>query len=217
MLEGRPKPDSIIELKIKDIKNIYHELAVALPPFKEKPVCSIEFIVEGTKQNPIIGIRYPGRKLFKRTLKVKRSNSADWSNLLDFLVIPYINGKEIPEKDFTFEKILRDFEDNKRDSVEFWKLLEELYRDNKSSNELPKLPGIDPKLYLLALKWIWIQEDLNYKFGWEEVNSPIRYVLTTRTGTSTKNGAGRGKFFAALILLKHHFKFEEVKKIIPLY
>ena len=38
MLEERPKPDTIIELKIKEIKNIYHELAVALSPFKEKPI-----------------------------------------------------------------------------------------------------------------------------------------------------------------------------------
>ena len=217
MLEERPKPETVIELKIKDVKNIYHELAVALSPYREKPVCSVEFIIEGTKQNPIIGIRYPGRKLFKREFKVKRANSAEWSNLLDFLVVPYSDGKEIPEKDFTFEKILRDFEDNKRDNEEFWNLLEELYRDNKFSKEPAKLSGINPKLYLLALKWIWIQEDLNYKLGWEEVNSPIKYVLYTRTGTSTKNGAGRAKFFAALILLKHHFTFDQVKKIIPLY
>jgi len=67
------------------------------------------------------------------------------------------------------------------------------------------------------LKWIWIQEDFNYRFSWQEVNSPIRYVLETRTGSRTSKGAGRAKFFAALILLKHHFTFEQVKKIIPLY
>jgi len=79
------------------------------------------------------------------------------------------------------------------------------------------LPGINPKLYLLVLKWIWIQEDFNYKLSWQDVNSPIRYVLETRTGTPTSKDAGRGKFYAALILLKHHFNFDLVKKIIPLY
>jgi hypothetical protein len=79
------------------------------------------------------------------------------------------------------------------------------------------LAGIDTQLYLLVLKWIWIQEDFNYKFSWGEVHSPVRYVLETRTGSRTARGAGRAKFFAALILLKYHFTFEEVKKIIPLY
>ena len=92
-----------------------------------------------------------------------------------------------------------------------------MYNTNTLIKEPPKLPGIDSKLYLLVLKWIWIQEDFNYRFGWEEVASPVRYVLETRTGTRTAKGAGRAKFFAALILLNHHFTFEEVKKIIPLY
>lgn len=207
----------IIELKIKDTRNIYHELAVALAPHREKPLCSVEFIVEGTKEKPIIGIRYPGRKVVKRKLKVKRDNFAEWGNLFDFLVIPYIEGKEAKEQDFTFEKILRDFEKYKRENEEFWKLIEEVYHNNEFTKEPPQLPGIDPKLFLLVLKWIWIQEDLNYKLSWEDVGSPIRYILVTRTGTRTTKGAGRGKFFAALILLKHHFTFDEVKKIIPLY
>lgn len=45
----------------------------------------------------------------------------------------------------------------------------------------------------------------------------IGYVLETRTGSRTSKGAGRAKFFAALILLKHYFNFDLVKKIIPLY
>ena len=72
-------------------------------------------------------------------------------------------------------------------------------------------------LYLLMLKWMWIQEDFNYRLSWQEVNSPVRYVLETRTGSRTARGAGRAKFFAALVLLKYHFTFEQVKKIIPLY
>lgn len=186
-------------------------------PHRDKPIASVEFIVEGTKDNPVIGIRYPGRKLAKRTLKIKRVNSALYANLYDFVVIPYINGKEIGEGEFTFEKILRDFQENKRDSEEFWKLSEKLYNTNEVGSPVPKLSGIDSNLYLAVLKWIWIQEDLNYRFSWEEVGSPIRYVLETRTGTRTSGGAGRAKFFATLILLKHHFTFEQVKKIIPLY
>lgn len=207
----------MIELKIDDTKNIYKELAKALYPHHEKPIASVEFIVEGTKGRPIIGIRYPGRKLVKRALKVVRKNSALWANLFDFVVIPYVNGKEVGEREFTFEKILRDFQENKRDNVGFWSLIEELYNTNKVWEEIPELRGIDTKLYLLVLKWIWLQEDFNYRLSWEEVGSPVRYALETRTGTRTSGGAGRAKFFAALILLKHHFTFEQVKKIIPLY
>ncbi len=206
-----------IELKIKNNERIYQELVQALALYREKPTGSILFIVEGTKSQPLIGLRYPGKKVNKRNLKVTRVNSALWANLYDFEVVPFKNGKEIETQRFTFEKLMRDFQENKRNNNKFWKMLEELYKNNTVSKTPPKLAGIDSKLYLLVLKWIWIQEDFNYKFGWEDVNSPIRYVLETRTGSRTSKGAGRAKFFAALILLKHHFTFEEVKKIIPLY
>ena len=199
------------------MKNIYKELATALAPHREKSVGSVEFIVEGTKDIPIIGIRYPGRKLIKRTLKIIRANSALYANLYDFLVIPYVDGNEIGEGEFTFEKILRDFQENKRYNEEFWKLIEKLYNTNEIGENIPKLSGINTKLYLLVLKWIWIQEDFNYRLKWEDVASSIRYVLETRTGARTSGGAGRAKFYAALILLKHTFTFEQVKKIIPLY
>lgn len=150
-------------------------------------------------------------------MKSKRVNSAEWGNLFDFLVIPYTSGKEEKEQEFTFEKMLKDFELYKRDSEEFWKRIEDIYYNNTISNEPPTLSGINSKQFLLVLKWIWIQEDFNYKLSWEDVGSPIKYILVTRTGTRTAKGAGRGKFFAALILLKHHFTFDEVKKIIPLY
>ncbi|MEM5809276.1 MAG: hypothetical protein QW156_00005, partial [Candidatus Aenigmatarchaeota archaeon] len=129
----------------------------------------------------------------------------------------YIDGKEAKEQDFTFEKILKDFEENKRDNEEFWKLIEEVYYKNEFTKEPPKLPGIESGLFLLVLKWIWIQEDLNYKLSWQDVGSPIKYILVTKSGSRTEKGAGRAKFFAALILLKHHFKFDEVIKIIPMY
>lgn len=207
----------ILELKISDAKDIYHELAITLAPYKERETCSTEFIVEGSKEKPMIGIRYPGRKVTKRKLKSERVNSAHWANLFDFLVIPYEDGKPAKEQEFTFEKLLRDFQENKKESEEFWNMIEELHKNNTISRAPPKLPGIDSKFYLLILKWIWIQEDFNYRLDWQEVRSPIRYVLETRTGSRTSKGAGRGKFFAALILLRHNFSFDEVKKIIPLY
>ena len=207
----------IIELKIKNPKKIYQELANALAPHREKPTGSILFIVEGTKKNPIIGIRYPGKKLRKRTLKMVKANSALWANLYDFEVVPYRHRKQLNTQEFTYEKLLRDFQEHKRNSKKFWSMLEELYRNNTITKKPPELGGIDTRLYLLVLKWMWIQEDFNYRYSWKEVGSPIRYVLETRTGSRTSRGAGRAKFFAALILLKHHFSFEQVKKIIPLY
>jgi len=207
----------IIELKIKNSKTIYQELTKALSPYREEPAGSILFAVEGTKKKPIVGLRYPGKKVRKRVLKLIRANSALWANLYDFEVVPYKNGKEITTGEFTFEKILRDFQDNKKNSEKFWKQIEELHQNNTITKKPPKLKGINPELYLLMLKWIWLQEDFNYRFSWQEVNSPVRYVLETRTGSRTARGAGRAKFFAALILLKHHFTFEQVKKIIPLY
>lgn len=207
----------IIEIKIKDNKKIYQELTNVLSRYKERSAGSVLFIVEGTKKKPIIGIRYPGKKVRKRILKTIRANSVLWANLYDFEVVPFENGKEVNTQKFTFEELLKDFQNNKRNSKKFWKILEELYKENTITKNPPKLPGIDSRIYLLVLKWIWIQEDFNYRFSWEDVNSPVRYVLETRTGSRTAKGAGRAKFFAALILLKHHFTFDQVKKIIPLY
>lgn len=206
-----------IELKIKNNKRIYQELAKKLAPYREEQIGSVLFIVEGTKKNPLIGIRYPGKKLKKRHLTTIRANSALWANLYDFEVIPFKNGKKIDGKQFTYEKLLRDFQENKRNNEQFWTILEDLYQNNTIAKTPPKLNGIDSRYYLIVLKWIWIQEDFNYRFNWEEVESPIRYVLETRTGSRTSRGAGRAKFYAALILLKHHFDFDLVKKIIPLY
>lgn len=209
--------EEVFELKIKNPKNIYREIAVALLPHREKETCSVEFIVEGTVDNPVVGIRYPGRKVIKRKLKTHAKNVAEWANLFDFLVVPYIDGKETKPEDFTFEKILKDFETYKKNSEEFWKCIEEIYHENTLTKEPPELPGINSRLFLLVLKWIWIQEDLNYKLDWRDTASPTKYILTTRTGIRTQKGAGRAKSFAALILLKHGFTLEEVKKIIPTY
>jgi len=207
----------VLELKIKNNKNIYQELAIALAPHRERPVGSVLFIVEGTRNKPVIGIRYPGRKLVKKTPKFIRSNSVLWANLFDFEVVPFENGKEVTNFRFTFQELMKDFQENKMGNKDFWNMVEELYYKNTITKKPPKLLGIDTVFYLQILKWIWLQEDLNYKYSWEEVKSPIRYRLETRTGTTTRKGAGRGKFFAALVLLKNKFSFEEVKKIIPLY
>ena len=211
----------IIELKIKNPKEIYSELTKALSPYREEPAGSILFIVEGTRQKPIIVIRYPGKKLKKREeLKIITKNSALWANLYDFEVVPYKNGKKVSTRKFTFGEMFKDFHEYKKDSERFWAMLEELYTNNTITKKPPKLGGIDPLFYLLVLKWIWIQEDFNYRFNWEEVNSPFRYVLKNRTGSMTTRVAGRAKFFAALTLFKHHecyFTAEQIRKIIPLY
>ncbi len=200
----------IIELKIKDSQNIYHELAVALCPYRDKPTGLILFIVEGTRKNPIIGLRYPGRKLRKRLLKKPNKNSALWANLYDFEVVPFKNGKEIRTQKFTYEELLGDFQENKSAHEIFWQQIEELYKNNTITQKPPKLPGIESNLYLLMLKWMWIQEDFNYRLGWQEVSSPVRYVLENRT---VAKSVGRARFFAVLILLKENFTLEQIKKI----
>ncbi len=217
MIERKKNMAKIIELKIKDNKKIYQELTKTLSKYRQKPQGSILFIVEGTKAYPIIGIRYPGKKVKQRNLKKPNKNSALWANLYDFEVVPFEKRKEINTQKFTFQEMLKDFQETKKKNKKFWNLIEKLYYTNEINNKTPKLSGIIPKLYLMVLKWIWLQEDFNYRFNWQEVNSPIRYVLENRTGSRTAKGAGRAKFFAALILLKNNFTFEQVKKIIPLY
>lgn len=205
----------IKELKIVSPENIYKELANALYPCRKKLQGSALFIVEGTKENPIVGIRYPGKKLFPRKLAKPNKNSALWANLYDFEVTPMDN--RFKTRDFTYAAILKDFEENKMSNESFWKQIEELYYKNTITQTTPNLHGIDASLFLFMLKWMWIQEDFNYRLDWQEVSSPEKYVLETRTGTKTRKGAGRAKFFAALILLKNQFSFEQVKKIITLY
>jgi len=205
-----------ILLKIQNPGKIYQELAQAMCPYKEKPAGSIIFIVEGTMEKPIVGLRYPGKKLQKREIKKIRKNSVLWANLYDFEVVAYKSGKEVKSNQFTFSMFFEDFFENKRGNKDFWKCVKEVYFKNVLPLKIPRTKGIAPKMFLLMLKWIWVQEDFNYKLGWKEVESPVRYMLVNRTGTPTAKGAGRAKFFAALILLKY-FTFKEVKKIIPSY
>ncbi|MFA5714496.1 MAG: hypothetical protein WC998_01985 [Candidatus Paceibacterota bacterium] len=204
------------ELHIDNPRDIYKELANFLYSYAGSKTGSYFFVVEGKLQKPIIGIRYPGKKVKKREVDSTRANVCPWANLYDFEVVAFKDGKEVKSNEFTFSKILEDYEQNKKGNKDFWKCLEEMYLKNELTREPPKLKGIDSRLFLLMTKWIWIQEDFNYRFGWEDVCSPVKYVLQNRTGTRTSKGAGRAKFFAALILL-NYFDYKIVKKIIPLY
>jgi hypothetical protein len=195
---------------------LYKELSTFLSRYKDGKPGKHIFVVEGTSEHPIVAIRYPGRKLLKRRLKIRRANSIEWANLLDFEVVPYENDK-ISKHQFTYSKILEDFLTYKMHDPLFWDLLQELYYHNTLSKEPPALKGIPSKLFLLTLKWIWIQEDVNYKYSWQETMSPVPYVLQNRTGTTTRKGAGRAKFYAALLLLRSGFDYDTVRKIIPLY
>lgn len=61
----------IKELKIENPENIYQEIATALYPHRKEPQGSMFFIVEGTKEQPLVGIRYTGKKLFQRDKKAQ--------------------------------------------------------------------------------------------------------------------------------------------------
>jgi len=196
--------------------NIFKHLADTLLPYHTKAVGSCLFIMEGTLKNPRVGIRYPGRKLRKRCLKKPNKNSALWANLFDFEVVPFKNKKEDTSANFTYPKLLKDFEMYKKDNKSFWKMIDKLHDYNVINKKPPKFGGINSLQFLEMLKWMWIQEDLNYKLSWEEVGSKMRYRLQNKNGNSTSRGAGRDKFYAALILVhENHFDAASMRKIIP--
>jgi len=134
------------KLLIKNTENIYNEIALQLAPFCDDETFSNEFVVETELDKPLIVIKYPGRK------KIVRDGRIKYGNLFDFLVIPYIDGKPVDEKHFTYRKMLQDFVDYKIDNEDFWELLLEIFESNNLSKEPPKLAGYDAKIYLLALK-----------------------------------------------------------------
>lgn len=204
-------------LTIKDPEHIYQELAAFLIRYKDSAQGTHLFVVEGTLKNPIIALRYPGRKLIKRPhkAKIKPKNFIEWANLCDFEVVAFRNGVEIPKNEFTYRKIFEDFATYKIESTAFCKLLDEVYKHNTITEEIPTLRGIEPKLFLLMLKWMWIQEDLNYKFSSSYVESPIKYRLQTLKGSATSDGAGRARFYASLFLLRSgEFDAKIIPKII---
>ena len=206
----------IIEINIPGGSSIFKHLADTLLPYHTKAVGSYLFIVEGTLAKPRIGIRYPGYKLKQRTLKKPNKNSSLWANLYDFEVVPFEKGKEGSSVHFTYANLLKDFELYKKDNVSFWKMIVQVHSDNMIDRELPKLGGIDPRQFLEMLKWMWIQEDFNYKLSWKEVESKVPYRLQNRNGGPTSKGAGRDKFYAALILVHgNYFDAASMRKIIP--
>lgn len=100
--------------------------------------------------------------------------------MFDFYVEPYIDEKPAGEL-FTHENIINDFKEYKVDSKEFWNLIDIIYKENRLERNPPELDGIPPRIFLLTLKWIWIQEDFNYRlFYGKDIQSPIPYKLITR-------------------------------------
>ena len=206
----------VVEVHIPGGSDIFKHLAQVLLPYHTEPAGSCLFIVEGSKAKPRIGIRYPGYKLKPRKLKKPNKNSALWANLFDFEVIPFEKGKEGSSVHFTYANLLKDFEVHKKNSADFWKMILRLHGHNIVGEGFPKLRGIDPQQFLEMLKWMWIQEDLNYKMSWKEVGSEVPYRLQNKNGGPTSKGAGRDKFYAALILVHGgHFDAASMRKIIP--
>lgn len=200
-IRGQIKPDTIFE-----------DLARNLDPYKKRKVGSLAFLVDSDPNEKVkILIKYPGRKVRQRTGRIQ------WANLYDFLVAPIHNGKEIDTRLLRWSYLREDFYEHKLHNSDFWKLLEELYATNKVNYEkIPMLSGMDPTMFLLLIKWMWIQEDLNYKYSSRDIpNCPTPYRNETKNGSVTK-GAGRGKFYASLLLVKYHgFTPHEVGRIIP--
>ena len=204
------------KLHISGGSNIFKHLSDALLPYHIKKVGSCLFIVEGTLAKPRIGIRYPGYKLKQIILKRPNKNSALWANLFDFEVVPFEKGREGSSVHFTYPNLLKDFGMYKKDNISFWKMIVRVHDHNVIDGNPPKLNGIDPRQFLEMLKWMWIQEDLNYKLSWKEVGSKIPYRLLNRNGGPTSKGAGRDKFYTALILVHgNYFSADSIRKIIP--
>jgi len=211
-----PKSTKTHELHIPGGLNFFKKLTQELLPYHTAPVGSYLFIVEGTIAKPRIGIRYPGYKLKQRTLKRPNKNSALWANLYDFEVVPFEKWHEGSSVGFTYANLLKDFETYKKKNKNFWKMIVRLHDNNTIDKEPPKLGGIDSRQFLEMLKWMWAQEDLNYKLSWKECGSAMPYRLQNRNGGSTSKGAGRDKFYAALILVyENHFDAASMRKIIP--
>ncbi len=203
-----------IELLVDYTKSLieqYKHITKTLDPYKDNALCSIEFIVEKDENNKkIVTIQYPGKFAKRRKLKRPQKKSLLWEYLYDFYVVPYNSAGGAMGKNFTWYDLLKDFELNKIDNTEFWDILKNLYENKIITNEFPKTKGIDSRLFLLSLRWMWYQEDLNYRYTCEDIGSPTKYQNTTK-------GVGRTKFFAALVLSKNGFKTDEIQKIVGLY
>ena len=200
-----------IRKKIKQ-GTLFEDLTKELDPYKEKPLNSVTFLVESSPDNKVkILIKYPGRKVRKRTGRIP------WANLYDFLVVPVYDRKEIESRNLQWRNLMDDFYKHKIQSTEFWEVLENVYKNNEFDyKKVPKLDGMAPILFLLLIKWMWIQEDLNYKYCSKDISNCLSEYRNETKGGSPTRGAGRGKFYATLLLVKYHnFTPYEVGRIIP--
>jgi len=194
----------IMKLDLSNSADIFNDIALALYPFRDEAVKSVEYIVEGSIGNPQIIIKYPGYKVEKK--------GDEYYNLFDFYVEPYINNEPRGEL-FTHENIIHDFITHKIKSEEFWELVEIIYKENKLMKDPPKLEGIDPRIFLLTLKWIWIQEDFNYRlFYYKDIKSPTPYKLITRGGKIIiEPKKGREMLYEALQKAKEGADFRKLR------
>ncbi len=182
-------------------ETIFEDLAKILDPHKEDTLISNTFLVDSSKNEQIkIVIKYPGKKVKPRNLKRVNASSVLWECVYDFLVSPIFKCKEIPGNELTYRKILTDFEENKKGNAIFWDAIVELYKSNivVEKNYGP-LKGLNPLLFIYTLKWLWIQEDLNYKLNHSDIDFPTRYKVA-----SSSKALGRKKFFTALLLVEKH-------------
>ena len=191
----------------------FEDLTRELDPYKEAKTGTHEFIVDGDKTGQVeIRINYPGRTASKRKLQLITANSVLWENLYDFAVVPYFKGQMLDIRDFTYRKVLDDFEHYKRGDEDFWNAIVSLYKHNTlPDTKFAHLKGIDPVLFLYVLKWLWAQEDLNYRVNHKDFKCPTKYM-------NQKRGVGRGKFFASLLLVRSgYFTAKDCIKITSLY
>ena len=183
-----------------DELKMLHDIAVALDPYKERPEASEEFVVEGTLERPEIILRYPGKKVKRRDVKnPSRKGSVLWEALYDFLVVPIADGKELQFSDFNYRKLADDFCKFKKSSEEFWDCLVQVYEKNTIPDRIPHLPGMNSRVILLTLKWMWLQEDINYKYKSTDIKSPTAY-----TYANNRKALGRKKSWAVFLLMKRH-------------
>jgi len=105
--------------------------------------------------------------------------------------------------------MISDFDEYKKQDENYWKAIVDLLEKNVvSDKDFSYLGGIDAKVFLYVLKWMWIQEDLNYRLNHAEFKCPTRYRLPT--GKSL----GRKKFFASLLLVRTpYYNAKECSKL----
>lgn len=197
-----------IKLNIKDKAFPYRELLECFEKYKHEDKHVIEIKVDELDEYEI-SLLYPGKHV--KYLPGKRKKKYYWEKMGDFKIQPLKNGVSSGVETFKLEDFVRDFHEYKVDNNAFWEALLIVYYTNELPNEIPDADGMDPRLFLLCIKWIYILEDMNYKYTWEEAGSLIPYK-----GVSGK--AGRAKLTGSFDLARiKRYTLEELLCIIPLY